>query len=98
MFLKNTIILILPFPIENKKNLQDDAWRLDQLERSLANPNHAYHKFATGSSVTLRDQPLKEGIDVRKELLKFYERYYSANLMKLCVLGKGERASGSYGR
>ncbi|CAG8552374.1 5800_t:CDS:10 [Paraglomus occultum] len=73
---------------ENKKNLQDDGWRLDQLEKSLSNPNHVYHKFGTGSLETLRDQPLKNGIDVREELLKFYERYYSANLMKLCVLGK----------
>ncbi|KAF1855126.1 hypothetical protein Lal_00002662, partial [Lupinus albus] len=27
---------------ENKKNLQNDTWRLHQLEKSLSNPNHPF--------------------------------------------------------
>ncbi|CAG8531276.1 2424_t:CDS:10 [Paraglomus occultum] len=73
---------------ENKNNLQKDSRRLFQLEKSLCNPNHPYNKFGTGNLKTLRDEPLKEGIDVREELLKYHETYYSANIMKLCVLGK----------
>ena len=34
------------------------------------------------------DEPLKKGIKVRDELLKFHEKYYSSNIMTLCVLGK----------
>ena len=34
------------------------------------------------------DEPLKKGIQVRDELLKFHEKYYSSNIMTLCVLGK----------
>ncbi|SSD58379.1 related to A-factor-processing enzyme [Saccharomycodes ludwigii] len=73
---------------ENKKNLQNDTWRLFQLEKTLTNPKHPYHKFSTGNLQTLDKIPVQNGIDVRQELLKFHNKYYSANLMKLCVLGR----------
>ena len=44
--------------------------------------------FNIGNKKTLRDDPIKKGINVREELVKFYEKYYSANLMKLVILGK----------
>ncbi len=73
---------------ENKKNLQNDMWRLYQLEKSLSNPVHPYHKFSTGNLVTLGEIPESQGIDVREELLKFYKESYSANLMKLAIIGR----------
>lgn len=73
---------------ENKKNLQSDLWRLYQLDKSLTNVEHPYHKFSTGNFTTLHEIPESQDIDVREELLKFYERCYSSNLMKLCVLGR----------
>lgn len=33
--------------------------------------------------------PKVKGIDVRKALLEFHSKYYSANLMKLTLIGKG---------
>lgn len=33
--------------------------------------------------------PLKQNIDIRAELLKFHDTYYSANQMKLAVIGRG---------
>ena len=36
---------------ENDKNLQADQWRVHQLEKSLADPKHDYHKFGTGNRV-----------------------------------------------
>ncbi|RHZ61218.1 hypothetical protein Glove_349g94 [Diversispora epigaea] len=73
---------------ENTKNLQEDGQRVNQLVKSvLSNPRHPYSRFASGNLMTLRDDPIKQGIDVRDELLKWYDRYYSANYMKLCVLG-----------
>ena len=36
---------------ENKKNLQEDTWRLYQLEKFLSSPLHPYHQFATGKYV-----------------------------------------------
>ncbi|KKA20371.1 Insulysin [Rasamsonia emersonii CBS 393.64] len=73
---------------ENKKNLQSDVWRLMQLNKTLSNPRHPYHHFSTGNLQTLRDEPQKRGIDVRSEFIKFYEKHYSANRMKLVVLGR----------
>lgn len=73
---------------ENKKNLQNDIWRMYQLDKSLSNPKHPYHKFSTGNLKTLGEIPKSEGLNIRDELLKFYKDSYSANLMKLCILGK----------
>lgn len=73
---------------ENQKNLQSDAWRIDQLEKSTCVPEHPYSKFGTGNLSTLKIEPEKEGLNVREELLKFHSNYYSANLMTLCLLGK----------
>jgi insulysin len=73
---------------ENKKNLQSDVWRLSQLGKSLSNPKHPYHHFSTGNLQTLRDEPEKCGIEVRQKFIEFYERHYSANRMKLVVLGR----------
>ena len=73
---------------ENKKNLQNDIWRMYQLDKSLTNWEHPYHKFSTGNIKTLGDIPKLKGIDIRNELLDFHKNNYSANLMKLCVLGR----------
>jgi insulysin len=73
---------------ENKKNLQSDMWRLYQLEKSLSSRDHAYWRFGTGNLDTLWKQPRAAGLDVRDELLKFHQRHYSANLMKLAIIGK----------
>lgn len=64
-----------------------------QLEKSLSNPKHPYCHFGTGNLETLYETPKKNGLDIRKELLKFHDTYYSANIMKLCVLGRGNNNS-----
>ncbi|KAM3578800.1 metalloprotease [Umbelopsis sp. WA50703] len=73
---------------EHKKNLQSDSWRIFQLEKSLSNPNHPYCHFGTGNLETLFDNPKRLGLDIRDELLKFHDKYYSANIMKLCIVGR----------
>ena len=73
---------------ENKKNLQSDTWRLAQLDKTLSNTKHPYHHFSTGNLETLRDNPRKKGVDIRKEFIDFHTKHYSANRMKLVVLGK----------
>ncbi|KAI8426703.1 hypothetical protein MSG28_014409 [Choristoneura fumiferana] len=42
----------------------------------------------TGNRETLETIPKEKGIDVRKELLKFHDKWYSANIMALVVTGK----------
>ena len=73
---------------ENKKNLQSDNWRLHQLNKTLSNPEHPFCHFSTGSYVTLHDEPIARGVKIREEFIKFYQSHYSANRMKLVVLGR----------
>nr|OQO25547.1 hypothetical protein B0A51_06866 [Rachicladosporium sp. CCFEE 5018] len=73
---------------ENKKNLQSDNWRMLQLGRSMASKTHPYNRFATGNYDTLHDKPLARGVKIRDEFIGFYKRNYSANRMKLVLLGR----------
>mmetsp|Transcript_62477 Transcript_62477/g.116087 ORF Transcript_62477/g.116087 Transcript_62477/m.116087 type:complete len:1156 (+) Transcript_62477:56-3523(+) len=73
---------------EHEKNLQDDAFRMGQLVQTLANPQNPYHHFGTGTRATLLDEPMKKGKDTRQELLAYYDRYYVAPLMTLCIVGR----------
>lgn len=73
---------------EHSKNIHDDSWRLQQLERAMSDPNHDFCRFGTGNKETLEAKPKEKGIDVRVQLLKFHEKFYSSNIMCLAVLGK----------
>ncbi|XP_014206136.1 insulin-degrading enzyme isoform X2 [Copidosoma floridanum] len=73
---------------EHEKNVASDNWRLDQLDKSTADPGHAYSKFGTGNKDTLVVIPKEKNINVRQELLNFHGTWYSANIMALSVLGK----------
>ncbi|CAH2063830.1 unnamed protein product [Thlaspi arvense] len=73
---------------ENQQNLLSDSRRLRQLQKHLSRDDHPYHKFSTGNMDTLLVRPEANGIDTRSELLKFYDEYYSANIMHLVVYGK----------
>ncbi|XP_036326734.1 insulin-degrading enzyme-like [Rhagoletis pomonella] len=73
---------------EHEKNLPSDIWRVKQVHKHLAKPDHPYCKFGSGNKVTLHDIPKSKNIDVREELLKFHKKWYSSNIMSLAVLGK----------
>jgi len=73
---------------ENKKNLQSDPWRLMQLSKSLSSPEHPFHKFSTGNYKVLHDDPIGRGVKIRDEFINFYQKHYSANRMKLAILGR----------
>jgi insulysin len=74
---------------EYSNNLQSDMRRFFQLNKSLSSASHAYCRFGTGTKETLYDGPLRRGQDVRKRLIEWWEKNYSANLCKLAVIGKG---------
>lgn len=65
-------------------------WRIDQLNKHLADPNHPYNRFGTGNKDTLAVLPKEKNVNVREQLLEFHKQWYSANIMSLAVLGKGE--------
>lgn len=61
----------------------DDRRGLDVLQEVI-NPEHPFKRFPVGSLDTLADRP---GATTRDELIKFYNEHYSANNMRLVVLG-----------
>ncbi|EGW30608.1 uncharacterized protein SPAPADRAFT_143847 [Spathaspora passalidarum NRRL Y-27907] len=73
---------------ENKKNLQNDDWRLYQLDKLNTNGEHPYNGFSTGNYQTLHEEPVSRGVDVREVLMDFHKNHYSSNLMSLVILGK----------
>lgn len=70
---------------EYQAKLKDDGLRLYYAWKQAVNPAHPLSRFDIGSLATLADRG--DG-GVRGELIAFYERHYSANLMALVVLGK----------
>lgn len=89
LFLSNTLDRELrAVDSENKKNLQSDQWRIHQLEKSLSNPKHPYCHFSTGNLEVLKLEPEARGVDVRQKFMEFHEKHYSANRMKLVILGR----------
>ncbi|CAN0248843.1 unnamed protein product, partial [Discosporangium mesarthrocarpum] len=76
---------------ENSKNLMSDTWRgvqAGQILKAVSNPAHPWHQFGTGNKKTLGEDPRAAGVDTRAELLAFHSKRYSANLMRLAVLGR----------
>ncbi|KAJ1836683.1 metalloprotease [Coemansia sp. RSA 2711] len=72
---------------EHKGNLQDDYRREFQLERLLSNSSHPFSMFSTGNLETLRDGSQRLGLDIRQEMIRFYQKHYSADIMRLVVAG-----------
>lgn len=68
---------------EAEKNLNSDTWRKLQILKSNSNPNHPYHQFDCGNGAILRALEPKL---LKKKLQNLYNRYYTANNMKLAVL------------
>lgn len=70
---------------EYQMGLKSDTRRgFDALQANM-NPAHPFSRFTVGSLETLADRG--DG-RVRDELLAFYDKHYSANLMRLVVLGR----------
>jgi insulysin len=72
---------------EHRKNVNDDNWRTMEILKNEADLNSSYHMFNTGTQETLWDIPLEKGVNMSGTLRHFYETHYSANLMKLVIIG-----------
>ena len=73
---------------ENGNNYQSDSRRMFQFDKSLAKKDNPFYKFGTGNIETLKHTPAEKKINVREELLKLYQTYYSSAIMKACIVGK----------
>ncbi|MTD28328.1 pitrilysin [Erwinia sorbitola] len=61
-----------------------DGLRMAQVGAETLNPQHPSSRFSGGNLETLRDKP---GSKLHDALKAFYQRYYSANLMKAVIYG-----------
>ena len=64
---------------EFSKNKNNDVWRFDQLFKSELNPQSPFIQFSTGNKQTLNHP------DIRDRLLKMYNKYYTSEIMTLCL-------------
>ncbi|MCX2972125.1 peptidase M16 [Halieaceae bacterium IMCC8485] len=69
---------------EYQMGLKSDGRRALDVLQEVMNPEHPFSQFLVGSLESLADRP---GSAIRDELLSFYDKYYSANMMRLVVLG-----------
>ncbi len=69
---------------EYQMGLKSDGRRGLDVLQEVMNPEHPFSQFSVGSLESLADRP---GSSVRDELLAFYDKHYSANVMRLVVLG-----------
>lgn len=67
---------------ENETYFDNDMRKLFALQRYTLNPNHPMARFSTGDLTTLVDKP---GSKLQDELISFFNRHYSANLMKVAI-------------
>ncbi|KAJ2485117.1 metalloprotease [Coemansia sp. RSA 2050] len=72
---------------EFKGLLNSDTWRLQHLESKLSEQSHPRSKFTPGNMDTLQQSAKDHGLDLQEELIKFYNKYYSPDIMKLVVCG-----------
>ena len=64
---------------EHQKNLQSDLWRTYRISGLTSKDGHPRQRFATGDKETLKNAN-------REVIVDFYNRYYSANIMKLATI------------
>ena len=70
---------------EHEKNILDDNWREFQIIKSVCcNKDSPFSKFSTGNLETLKLD------NIRDILIDFFNKYYSANIMKLVILYTGK--------
>tara|TARA_R110002072_G_scaffold4508_3_gene31419 strand:- start:3540 stop:6401 length:2862 start_codon:yes stop_codon:yes gene_type:complete len=69
---------------EYQMGLKSDERRGLDVLQEVVNQAHPYSQFTVGSLQTLADRP---DSNIRDELVQFYNKYYSANIMRLVVLG-----------
>jgi protease III len=70
---------------EWSKNRDQDNWILYTLSGVTANPENPRSRFSIGNLETLVD---KKDSTLQDEVKAFYKRYYSANNMRLTLVGK----------
>ncbi len=69
---------------EYQMGITSDGRRGLDVLQEVMNPEHPFSQFSVGSLETLADRP---DSSIREEMIAFYNKHYSANAMRLVVLG-----------
>ena len=69
---------------EHKKNLNNDGFRVFNIEHLLCDEKSEYNGFFTGSLETLNKE------DIREKMIKFYKKYYVPENISLCIVSDYE--------
>ncbi len=69
---------------EYQMGLKSDSRRELDVLQEVFNQDHPFSQFSVGALTTLDDRPESE---IRDDLIQFYNTHYSANVMRLVVLG-----------
>ncbi|KAB2088930.1 hypothetical protein ES319_A03G032100v1 [Gossypium barbadense] len=77
---------VLAVDSEFNQVLQNDSFRLQQLQCHTSEDGHPFNRFSWGNKKSLIDA-VEKGIDLRKQILELYNHYYHGGLMKLAVIG-----------
>ncbi|KAK8601376.1 hypothetical protein V6N13_058910 [Hibiscus sabdariffa] len=77
---------VLAVDSEFNQVLQNDTFRLQQLQCHTSEHGHPFNRFAWGNKKSLVDAA-ERGVDLRKQILELYNDYYHGGLMKLVVIG-----------
>ena len=73
---------------EFRQALNSDGNRLLQLQCHTASEGHPFNAFFWGNLKSLQQQPAAAGVDMRRQLLEFYDAHYCAPRMSLVVVGQ----------
>jgi len=73
---------------EHNGNVNSDPWRQAQLWRDASNPDHPFSAFHTGNVETLMTKPTAKGVEVHREVRRFWEDHYSAGVMTAAIVSK----------
>lgn len=65
---------------EHRKNINDDAWRFQQMIKTVAKKSHPYNKFTTGTLETLKIKGIEEQVQ------QFFKKYYVGEKMLLILM------------
>jgi len=85
--------LFTPEYVERERNAVHSEFESKRLEdgrrnyvadKTLMNPDHSWAQFTVGNLDTLSNSPENP---IRPDLIDFYERFYSANLMTAALIG-----------
>lgn len=78
---------ILNIEAEYWNSITSDAWKTTRAMTLICDKKAINNWFIAGNEMTLSQIPKKLGVDVSLLVWKFFNNYYSSNIMKLSIIG-----------